>query len=249
MRNVREFRGVIGVVVRKDGSEFIETCEFNSQRCKGPELTDVFKATARGLIDEHGDADVVTSFYFATTNADIEFTDAAVYRWLADRNAFKLKTMREIIATDNERISKYVEETDLTATQVGGSHYCIYTVQPRDLYKALGLDWDVANTIKYLIRFRNKNGHQDLCKAFDYASRLLKDGLDKFKTKRKLKADVALYDTFYKQFDPDVQIILGLIGELIFAKIADEAEFKARLLDILFGINHLSRNNYDKECF
>ena len=59
--------------------------------------------------------------------------------------------------------------------QVGGDHYQGYDYQPLELIEDLGLSFAKGNILKYVIRFRNKGGKEDLLKALDYArSELLK---------------------------------------------------------------------------
>ena len=50
-------------------------------------------------------------------------------------------------------------------SQVGGSHYNEYTIQPIEYAMANNLDYCQANAIKYITRFRDKNGLEDLKKA------------------------------------------------------------------------------------
>lgn len=50
-------------------------------------------------------------------------------------------------------------------TQVGGSHYKNYAVQPIEYAMLNGLDYCQANVVKYVTRFRDKGGLTDLHKA------------------------------------------------------------------------------------
>lgn len=50
-------------------------------------------------------------------------------------------------------------------SQVGGSHYNRYKIQPIEFAMANGLDYCQANAIKYITRFRDKGGKEDLEKA------------------------------------------------------------------------------------
>lgn len=49
--------------------------------------------------------------------------------------------------------------------QVGGNHYEVLEIQPVELFFRLQLPWHKAEPIKYLSRFPNKNGYQDLLKC------------------------------------------------------------------------------------
>jgi hypothetical protein len=59
------------------------------------------------------------------------------------------------------------------ATQVGGSHYKKVKIEPWDYITANGLGFLEGNAIKYLTRFRSKNGVEDLKKARHYLDKLI----------------------------------------------------------------------------
>lgn len=58
-------------------------------------------------------------------------------------------------------------------TQVGGNHYKQFQYEPWDVI----LDWQLGyldgNAVKYLSRWRHKNGVQDLQKARHYIDKLI----------------------------------------------------------------------------
>ena len=58
-------------------------------------------------------------------------------------------------------------------TQVGGSHYKDLKIQPIEFIHANNIPFCEANAIKYLCRWRNKNGKQDLLKARHYIDLLI----------------------------------------------------------------------------
>ena len=60
--------------------------------------------------------------------------------------------------------------------QVGGDHYSKLDVQPFDIFKSMGIFEQVcqANIIKYVMRYKNKNGVTDLKKAAHYLEELIK---------------------------------------------------------------------------
>lgn len=57
------------------------------------------------------------------------------------------------------------QSKDVWTTQVGGDHYCKLPVQPFQYSMKNGLDPMQHTIIKYVTRFRDKNGIQDLEKA------------------------------------------------------------------------------------
>lgn len=58
-------------------------------------------------------------------------------------------------------------------TQVGGSHYKDFAIQPAEFLHRNRIPWIDANIIKYVLRHRNKNGKQDLLKARHYLDMLI----------------------------------------------------------------------------
>lgn len=57
--------------------------------------------------------------------------------------------------------------------QVGGNHYKDLKIQPIEFIHANNIPFCEANAIKYLCRWRNKNGRQDLEKAKHYIDLLI----------------------------------------------------------------------------
>lgn len=60
--------------------------------------------------------------------------------------------------------------------QVAGNHYSDMAIQPAEFIIQNNLDFCQGNVIKYVTRFRAKNGIQDLDKAIHYIE-MLKDQL------------------------------------------------------------------------
>jgi hypothetical protein len=64
-------------------------------------------------------------------------------------------------------------EEKATERQVGGSHYKKCKIQPIEYIHANGLDFFQGNIVKYITRFRDKNGKQDLEKIKHYVDLLI----------------------------------------------------------------------------
>ena len=60
----------------------------------------------------------------------------------------------------------------MNAKQIGGTHY-EGTIEPIDYIEANGLGFSEANVIKYVTRYKKKNGVEDLRKARWYLDRLI----------------------------------------------------------------------------
>ena len=58
-------------------------------------------------------------------------------------------------------------------TQVAGSHYKTMAIQPVEFITRNKIPYCEANVIKYVCRYRNKNGLQDLHKAQHYLDMLI----------------------------------------------------------------------------
>lgn len=57
--------------------------------------------------------------------------------------------------------------------QVGGAHYAIKAIQPWDFILANNIGYMEGNIIKYLSRWKDKGGVQDLKKAQHYLQKLI----------------------------------------------------------------------------
>jgi len=62
-----------------------------------------------------------------------------------------------------------------TQQQVGGSHYKDMSIQPIEFIVANDIPYREANVIKYIVRWRNKNGLEDLLKARHYIDMLIEE--------------------------------------------------------------------------
>ena len=57
--------------------------------------------------------------------------------------------------------------------QEGGDHYVSMTIQPWDAIQQWGLGFLDGNVVKYIARWRKKNGVEDLKKARHYLDKLI----------------------------------------------------------------------------
>ena len=58
-------------------------------------------------------------------------------------------------------------------SQVGGNHYTLMAIDPLTYIEANNLGFIEGNIIKYVSRYQNKNGIEDLQKAKHYLERLI----------------------------------------------------------------------------
>lgn len=66
-----------------------------------------------------------------------------------------------------------VNADTVKSKQVGGDHYKGRRLQPWDLWEEFELDPWEANAVKYLLRWKDKNGVEDLRKAIHYIEYLI----------------------------------------------------------------------------
>jgi hypothetical protein len=62
---------------------------------------------------------------------------------------------------------------DANSHQHGGDHYRDKAIQPWDYIAANGIGYMEGNIIKYVSRWRDKNGVEDLRKAMHYLQKLI----------------------------------------------------------------------------
>lgn len=65
------------------------------------------------------------------------------------------------------------EDSPAGARQVGGDHYTKLAIQPWEVIERNGMGFFDGNAVKYLMRFRDKGGVQDLEKARHYLDKLI----------------------------------------------------------------------------
>lgn len=64
---------------------------------------------------------------------------------------------------------------NVNAEQVGGDHYKKISIQPWDYIISNDLGFLEGNIIKYITRYKEKNGKQDLLKAKHYLEKLIEN--------------------------------------------------------------------------
>jgi len=57
--------------------------------------------------------------------------------------------------------------------QVGGDHYRKYAIQPAEFSHKNGLGFLAGNVVKYVTRYKDKNGAEDIRKAMHYLELIL----------------------------------------------------------------------------
>jgi len=57
--------------------------------------------------------------------------------------------------------------------QIGGNHYSKYVIQPTEFIHKNNIGFIEGNILKYIIRYKDKNGIEDLKKAKHYIDLLI----------------------------------------------------------------------------
>jgi len=57
--------------------------------------------------------------------------------------------------------------------QIGGDHYSKHRIQPIDIIDEYSLNFFEGNALKYILRYKEKNGIEDLEKAKDYIDMII----------------------------------------------------------------------------
>lgn len=76
-----------------------------------------------------------------------------------------------------------------TDKQVGGRHYLGMAIQPIEFITKNGLSYIEGNIVKYVSRYKNKGGLQDLLKAHHYLEMLIAQEKEKEGTEDERKYD------------------------------------------------------------
>lgn len=69
-------------------------------------------------------------------------------------------------------------------SQIGGKHYKQFKIQPVEFIHINGLGYIVGNIIKYVCRYKFKNGVEDLRKARHYIDMLIEQELNEEASER-----------------------------------------------------------------
>jgi len=82
--------------------------------------------------------------------------------------------MARIMSQVGSSSSHIQVDDDRPSAQVGGTHYSSKGIQPIEYINANNLGYHVGNVIKYVTRYKDKNGLEDLLKAEWYIQDLIK---------------------------------------------------------------------------
>jgi len=81
--------------------------------------------------------------------------------------------MIELSEKEKGRIEYIGAAIRANAQQVGGAHYAVKAIQPWDYIVANNLGYLEGNIVKYVSRWKDKGGVEDLKKAQHYLQKLI----------------------------------------------------------------------------
>lgn len=105
-------------------------------------------------------------FTYLSEQAFIEYMDLGKY--VASLNVEHQEEVKE-----SERILSEAKQRQEEHDAINPQHYNQYSIQPLDYIEANGLDFCEGNVIKYVSRYKQKNGLEDLKKAQVYLRKLI----------------------------------------------------------------------------
>lgn len=74
-----------------------------------------------------------------------------------------------------DTVAEHVNAQQVANDPIEPNHYISMAISPLEYIKANDMGWNVGNVIKYVSRYKNKNGLEDLKKAKWYLDNLIED--------------------------------------------------------------------------
>lgn len=119
----------------------------------------------------------LTAPYFVTGMTQVRLWSPETFRTVWTTYT-QVERIVEIVAVDKQKqledyCDSIYDQDNLMDKQVGGDHYTRFTIQPLEFIRKNNLDFLQGNIIKYVVRYKSKNGIEDLEKAKDYLEKLI----------------------------------------------------------------------------
>lgn len=99
---------------------------------------------------------------------ELRMVDSDVLRC---NTCLQISSLRARIERDSGRNAKSPQKA--LDTQIAGNHYKGLAIQPIEFIVKNNLDYIQGNVIKYIVRYKNKNGIEDLKKIKHYIDLLI----------------------------------------------------------------------------
>lgn len=98
-----------------------------------------------------------------------------------------------------------------TNKQVGGTHYECLQHEPVEAFVHYNMDWFQSEILKYCSRFKNKNGEEDLRKAYQVADMAIDFGLGQLELFSKVDAFAIEYSSQFEYASTMGEILSALL--------------------------------------
>lgn len=85
----------------------------------------------------------------------------------------KISKLEQQVLAELSKIAEESKEETASTKQVGGEHYKNFVIQPSEFIHLNSLGWCEGNAIKYICRYKFKNGAEDIKKAIHYLELIL----------------------------------------------------------------------------
>ena len=118
----------------------------------------------------------VCGFYLSNKNEinGSEMTLIEAFHFIDELNRNERRDMEKDIIKDEEfSLGHGANHEDVKIDNVNPSHYTEMAISPHEYNKANDISWNEAQVIKYVSRWKNKNGKEDLLKAKWYLDDLI----------------------------------------------------------------------------
>lgn len=124
-------------------------------------------ANIMGLVWVNGDRMIYNHYW------DVHKQDTCYDLSLGACDKLSRYVAQDRVIIDSTRVTNI--RLDPEPTQVGSDHYQAMVIQPIEFILKNNLNFAQGNVIKYICRYKHKNGLEDLLKARDYIDYLIKE--------------------------------------------------------------------------
>lgn len=158
--NIKDYEDCIGKQVKGFKFDSRHTCAYASQM-------DNYIGVVGTIVEWDSDSDIF----------GVEFRRGVIWYYPADLVIKQLEQKEELIdmMEKDEESGVYDDDSEPECGEdvLNPSHYSQYKIQPIDYIEANSFDFFEGNVIKYVSRYKQKNGLEDLLKAKVYLEKLI----------------------------------------------------------------------------
>ena len=136
---------------------------------------------------------------------------------------------------------------DAMKRQVGGGHYVKLPIQPNQFIAANNWDAFAQNILKYIVRWRDKNGLQDLEKALHYSHQRIELRMEAYYPHRDGRRGISMMQFLTEnRIADDMQGVLLALERWV---IGGTVKFRVEFVSALEAYMALQRDDQQLEIF